>query len=97
MLGRSTCRARCGSLATASTSRPAPWRSVASLIVDRGDKISVEVTEVVEHRGATIVGARYDGLFDRSNLTGDLILTNYFTIRDAKIVTLIVIYNTPAY
>jgi hypothetical protein len=61
-----------------------------------GDKITVEVTEVVEHYGETIVRGRYDGLFDRSNLPGDLILTNYFTVRDGKIVTLIVIRNTPA-
>jgi len=62
-----------------------------------GDKVTVEVTEVTDHHGQTIVRGRYDGLFDRSNLPDELILTNYFTIRDAKIVTLIVIYNTPAY
>jgi len=62
-----------------------------------GDKITVEVTEVIEHYGETIVRGRYDGLFDRSNLPGDLILTNYFTVRDGKIVSLVVIRNTPAY
>ena len=67
-------------------------RWVAKEIV--GDKITVEVTEVIEHDGETIVRGRYDGLFDRSNLLGDLILTNYFTIRDGKIVTLIIIRNT---
>jgi hypothetical protein len=70
-------------------------RWVAKEIV--GDKITMEVTEVIEHYGETIVRGRYDGLFDRSNLPGDLILTNYFTIRDGKIVALIVIRNTPAY
>ena len=62
-----------------------------------GDKITVEVTEVIEHYGETIVRGRYDGLFDRSNLPGDLILANYFTVRDGKIVSLVVIRNTPAY
>jgi hypothetical protein len=62
-----------------------------------GDKITAEVTEVIEHYGDTIVRGRYDGLFDRTNLPDDLILTNYFTVRDGKIVSLIVIRNTPAY
>jgi hypothetical protein len=62
-----------------------------------GDKITVAVTEVIEHHSETIVRGRYDGLFDRSNLPGELILTNYFTIRNGKIVTLIVIRNTPGY
>ncbi len=61
-----------------------------------GDKITVQVTDVIEHYGDTIVSGRYDGLFDRTNLPGDLILTNYFTVRDNKIVSLIIIRNTPA-
>lgn len=62
-----------------------------------GDKITVEVTEVIEHYGETIVRGRYDGEFDRSNLPDEVILTNYFTVRDGKMVSLIVIRNTPAY
>jgi hypothetical protein len=62
-----------------------------------GDRITLETTEVIDHYGETIVRGRYDGLFDRSGLTGDLILTSYFTVRDGKIVSLIVIRNTPAY
>jgi hypothetical protein len=53
------------------------------------------VTEVIDHRGDTIVRGRYDGDFDKTNLPDELILTNYFTIRDGKIVSLIVIRNTP--
>jgi len=34
------------------------------------------------------------GVFDKSNLPDELILTNYFTVRDGKIVSLIVIRNT---
>jgi hypothetical protein len=60
-----------------------------------GDRVSIEVTEVIDHHGQTIVRGRYDGDFDRTNLPDEIILTNYFTVRDGKIVTLIVIRNTP--
>jgi hypothetical protein len=69
-------------------------RWVAREIV--GDRVSIEVTEVIDHQGQTIVRGRYNGDFDRTNLPDELILTNYFTVRDGKIVTLIVIRNTPA-
>jgi hypothetical protein len=61
-----------------------------------GDRVTVEVTEVLDRHGETIVRGRYDGDFDKTNLPDELILTNYFTVRDGKIVTLIVIHNTPA-
>jgi hypothetical protein len=60
-----------------------------------GDRVTVAVTEVLDHQGETIVRGRYDGDFDRTNLPDELILTNYFTVRDGKIVTLIVTRNTP--
>ena len=69
-------------------------RWVANEIV--GDKVTLEVTEVVDHYGEVIVRGRYDGEYDKSNLPDELILTNYFTARDGKIVSLIVIRNTPA-
>jgi hypothetical protein len=62
-----------------------------------GDKVTIEVTEVIEHHGQIIVRGRYDGTFDKTNLPEELILTNYFTIEQGKIVSLIVIRNTPAY
>jgi hypothetical protein len=62
-----------------------------------GDKVTLEVTEVIDHYGETIVRGRYDGEFDKTNLPDELILTNYFTVRDRRIVRLIVIRNTPAY
>jgi ketosteroid isomerase-like protein len=62
-----------------------------------GDKVTLEVTEAIEHHGETIVRGSYDGEFDKTNLPDELILTNYFTVRDQKIVRLIVIRNTPAY
>jgi hypothetical protein len=61
-----------------------------------GDRVTIAVTEVLDHHGDIIVRGRYDGGFDKTNLPGELILTNYFTVRDGKIVTLIVIRNTPA-
>ena len=60
-----------------------------------GDRVTIDVTEVIEHHGDAIVRGRYDGTFDKTNLPAELILTNYFTIRDGKIVSLIVIRNTP--
>jgi hypothetical protein len=63
-----------------------------------GDHVTIGVTEVIEHHGDVIVRGRYDGTFDKTNLPAELILTNYFTVRDGKIVSLIVIHNTaPAY
>jgi hypothetical protein len=62
-----------------------------------GDRVTIDVTEIVGHYGDTLVRGRYDGEFDKTNLPDELILTNYFTVRDGKIVSLIVIRNTPAY
>lgn len=69
-------------------------RWVASEIV--GDKVTLEVVEVTDHYGDTIVRARYDGEYDKTNLPAELILSNYFTVREDRIVSLIVIRNTPA-
>jgi len=60
-----------------------------------GDQVTIDVTEVIDHHGDTIVRGRYDGTFDKTNLPEELILTNYFTVRDGKVVSLIVIRNTP--
>ena len=62
-----------------------------------GDSVTLEVTEVIEHYGQTIVRGRYDGDYDKTNLPDELILTSYFTVHDEKIASLIVIHNTPAY
>lgn len=61
-----------------------------------GDKVTLDVTEVLNHRDQTLVRARYDGEYDKTNLPGELIMTNYFTVRDGKIVTLFVIRNQDA-
>ena len=60
-----------------------------------GDRVTIAVTEVLDHHGDTIVRGRYDGDYDKTNLPDELILTNYFTVREGEIVTLMVIRNTP--
>jgi hypothetical protein len=62
-----------------------------------GDHIEMDVREVLEHYGDTIVRAAYEGDFDRTNLPdGDVVLTNYFSVRDGKIVSLVTVNNRPA-
>ena len=61
-----------------------------------GDRVTIEVTEAAEHHGQVVLRGRYDGNFDKSALPDELILTNYVTIRDGKIVSLIVIRTVPA-
>jgi ketosteroid isomerase-like protein len=52
-----------------------------------GERVTIEVTEVREHHGTTIVRGRYDGTYDKSKLPpGDLILTNYIRVEGGKIV-----------
>jgi hypothetical protein len=58
-----------------------------------GDHVTMEVREVVDHYGDTIVRARYDGTYDKTNLPDELIMTSYFGVRDGKIVSLTVIFN----
>ena len=70
-------------------------RFIAKEIV--GDHIEMDVREVLEHHGDTIVRAAYEGDFDRTNLPdGDVLLTNYFSVRDDKIVSLVTVNNRPA-
>jgi hypothetical protein len=62
-----------------------------------GDKVTLDVREVLEHYGDTIVRAAYDGEYDKTNLPdGELIMSNYFSVRDGKIVSLAVIRNQPS-
>jgi hypothetical protein len=61
-----------------------------------GDKVRIEVREVLDHYGDTIVRGAYDGDFDRASLPGEIILSNYFSVRDGRIVSLVVIRNEPA-
>jgi ketosteroid isomerase-like protein len=62
---------------------------IAKAIV--GDGVTMDVTEVALHDDLTIVRARYDGNYDKTNLPPELILTNYFKMRGDKISTLIIV------
>jgi hypothetical protein len=62
-----------------------------------GDRVTMEVREVVDNYGDTIVRCAYDGDYDKTNLPpGELIMSNYFGVREGKITSLIVIRNQPA-
>jgi hypothetical protein len=60
-----------------------------------GDHVTIDVREVLDHRGDTIVRGAYDGTFDRTNLPEQIVLTNYFSVRDDRIVSLVVVFNQP--
>src|SRR5580698_6382630 len=55
-----------------------------------GDRVTMVVTEVFAHDELTIVRARYDVNHYKTKLPAVLILTNYFKMRDDKIITLII-------
>jgi SnoaL-like domain len=61
-----------------------------------GDRVTVEPIDVIGHHEQTILRGRYDGEYDKTNLPDELILTSYFTVRDGRIVTLIIIHNAAA-
>lgn len=61
-----------------------------------GDHVSVDVREVIDHHGDTIVRARYNGTYDKTNLPDELVMSNYFSVRDNKIISLAVIFNQPS-
>src|SRR5258708_22716331 len=53
-----------------------------------GDHVTIDVREVLDHSGETIVRGAYDGDYDQNHLPTELILSNYFHGLDVKIVTL---------
>jgi len=61
-----------------------------------GDKVTMEPREVIDHYGDTIVRSRYDGTYDKTNLPAELVMTDYFHVRNGKIVSLTVINNQPS-
>ena len=44
----------------------------------------------------TNVRGAYDGDYDKTNLPKELILSNYFKVRNGKIVSLVIIFNQPS-
>jgi limonene-1,2-epoxide hydrolase len=61
-----------------------------------GDHVTMQVREVVDHHGEIVVRSRYDGTYDKTNLPDELIMSDYFTVREGKIVSLKVIRNQPS-
>ncbi len=61
-----------------------------------GDKVTMDVTEVIAHHGQTIVRARYDGEYDKTSLPDELIMTSYITVHEGRITTLIIVRTMPA-
>jgi limonene-1,2-epoxide hydrolase len=61
-----------------------------------GDHVTMEPLEVVDHYGETIVRSRYDGTYDKTSLPAELVMSDYFSVRDGKIVSLAVIRNQPS-
>jgi hypothetical protein len=61
-----------------------------------GDRVTMEVLEVIDHHGDTIVRAKFDGTYDKTNLPDELIMSSYFSVRNDKIVSLAVIFNQPS-
>jgi hypothetical protein len=61
-----------------------------------GDHVTMEVREVLDHHGDTLVRARYDGNYDKTNLPDELVMTNYFSVRGGRIVSLVVVFNQPS-
>jgi hypothetical protein len=59
------------------------------------DKVTMHPTATSEHYGDISVSAVMDGTYDKTGLPDPLILTHYFTVRDDRIVRLIIIRNGP--
>lgn len=60
------------------------------------DHVTLEVRDVIDHHGDFIVRTQYDGTYDKTNLPDPLIMTNYFSLRDGKIIILAVIFTPPS-
>ena len=61
-----------------------------------GDRVTMDVVEVIDHYGDIIVRACYDGTYDKTNLPDDFVMTSYFGLREGKITSLAVIFNQPS-
>jgi hypothetical protein len=64
---------------------------VANEIV--GARVTMEITECIDRSEITVLRARYDGDYDKTNLPDELILTNYLVVRDGLIAALFIIFN----
>lgn len=60
-----------------------------------GDNVTIDIVDVRHHYGDTIIDGRYDGTYDKTDLPDDFVLTHYISVREDKIVSLIIILNQP--
>jgi ketosteroid isomerase-like protein len=58
-----------------------------------GERLTMDVTEVIEHYGNVILMANVDGTYDKRGLPDPLVLAFYFTPHGDKIVQLIILRN----
>lgn len=58
-----------------------------------GDKVTFTIDEVVEHYGEYFITALTDGNYDKSKSPDPTYLDYFFTIRDSKIVRLLITKN----
>jgi hypothetical protein len=58
-----------------------------------GERLTMDVTGVVEHHGNFIVMANIDGNYDKRGLPDPLVLAFYFTLHGDQIVQLIILRN----
>ncbi|MBK5263997.1 MAG: nuclear transport factor 2 family protein [Alphaproteobacteria bacterium] len=56
-----------------------------------GDHVTMDVREVIDHYGDIILTAKLDGDFDKSGMPADFRLEFYITLRDDKIVQIILL------
>ncbi|MCO5997022.1 nuclear transport factor 2 family protein [Actinoallomurus rhizosphaericola] len=56
-------------------------------------KVTKEIREVREHYGEIVADVIVDGEFDRTGLPDPVVLTHYLTVRDDRIVQLIIVLN----
>ena len=70
------------------------WKFMDKEIV--GYQVTMEVREIIDHYGDIIVRAKWDGTYDKTNLPAELVMSDYFSVRDGKIVSLKVIRNQPS-
>jgi hypothetical protein len=56
-----------------------------------GARVTMRVTAASEHHGDVALDAVTDGDYDKTGLPDPLVLTYYFTVRDDRIVRLIII------
>jgi hypothetical protein len=56
-------------------------------------KVTIDVHEVFDQHGDTVVRLAYDGAFDKTGLPEEIVMTNYFSVRDGKIVSLMIMFS----